>query len=38
MNNGPRKGGQPAAMNVLLNSPRLEDLWQNHFALLGGQE
>jgi hypothetical protein len=38
MNNGPRKGGQPAAMNVLLNSPRLEDLWQIHFALLGGQE
>ena len=25
-------------MNVLLNSPRLEDLWQIHFALLGGQE
>ena len=38
MNNGMRKGGQPAAMNVLLNSPRLEDLWQIHFALLGGQE
>ena len=38
MNNGPRKGGQPAAMNILLNSPRLEDLWQIHFALLGGQE
>ena len=38
MNNGTRKGGQPAAMNILLNSPRLEDLWQIHFALLGGQE
>jgi competence protein ComEC len=38
MNNGSRKGGQPASMNVLLNSPRLEDLWQIHFALLGGQE
>ncbi len=38
MNNGPRKGGQPSAMNVLLNSPRLENLWQIHFALLGGQE
>jgi beta-lactamase superfamily II metal-dependent hydrolase len=38
MNNGPRKGGQPAAMNVLLNAPRLENLWQIHFALLGGQE
>ena len=38
MNNGSRKGGQPAAMNILLNSPRLEDLWSIHFALLGGQE
>jgi beta-lactamase superfamily II metal-dependent hydrolase len=38
VNNGSRKGGQPAAMNVLLNSPHLEDLWQIHFALLGGQE
>jgi len=38
MNNGSRKGGQPAAMKVLLNSPRLEDLWQIHFSLLGGQE
>ena len=38
MNNGPRKGGQPAAMNILLNSPGLEDLWQIHFALLGGQD
>jgi beta-lactamase superfamily II metal-dependent hydrolase len=38
MNNGPRKGGQPAAMNILLNSPRLQDLWQIHFAFLGGQE
>jgi hypothetical protein len=25
-------------MNILLNSPRLENLWQIHFALLGGQE
>jgi competence protein ComEC len=38
INNASRKGGQPSAMNVLLNSPRLEDLWQIHFALLGGQE
>jgi beta-lactamase superfamily II metal-dependent hydrolase len=38
MNNGLRKGGQPAAMKVLLGSPRLEDLWQLHFAFLGGQE
>jgi len=38
VNNGPRKGGQPSAMNVLLTAPRLEDLWQIHFAFLGGQE
>jgi competence protein ComEC len=38
MNNGSRKGGQPSAMNILLNSPGLEGLWQIHFALLGGQE
>jgi beta-lactamase superfamily II metal-dependent hydrolase len=38
MNNGLRKGGQPEAMKVFLNSPGLEDLWQIHFAFLGGQE
>lgn len=38
MNNGPRKGGQPSAMNILLKSPGLEDLWQIHFSFLGGQE
>ena len=37
-NNGTRKGGQPDAMKVLLNSPRLQDLWQIHFSELGGQE
>ena len=38
MNNGTRKGGQPAAMQVLFASPGLEDLWQLHFSLLSGQE
>jgi competence protein ComEC len=38
MNNGTRKGGQPAAMQVLFSSPGLEDLWQLHFSLLSGQE
>src|SRR6059036_2919076 len=37
-NNGTRKGGQPDAMKVLLNSPGLENLWQIHFSELGGQE
>ena len=38
INNGTRKGGQPDAMKVILNSPGLEDVWQSHFSLLGGQE
>jgi beta-lactamase superfamily II metal-dependent hydrolase len=38
MNNGPRKGGQPDAMRILLSSPRLQNLWQVHFSELGGQE
>jgi beta-lactamase superfamily II metal-dependent hydrolase len=38
MNNGTRKGGQPAAMQVLHTSPGLEDLWQIHFSQLSGQE
>ena len=38
VNNGTRKGGQPDAMRILLNSPGLQDLWQVHFSLLGGQE
>jgi competence protein ComEC len=38
MNDGPRKGGVPATMKTLFTSPGLEDLWQIHFSLLGGQE
>ena len=38
INNGTRKGGQPEAMKIILNSPALEDVWQSHFSLLGGQE
>ena len=38
MNNGTRKGGQPAAMQVLHSAPGLEDLWQLHFSQLSGQE
>lgn len=38
INNGTRKGGQPAAMKIILNSPGLEDVWQMHFSLLSGQE
>jgi competence protein ComEC len=38
INNGTRKGAQPNAMKILLNSPGLEDVWQMHFSLLAGQE
>ena len=38
INNGIRKGGQPAAMQVMFSIPGLEDLWQMHFSQLSGQE
>jgi competence protein ComEC len=38
INNGTRKGGQPPAMRILFSAPRLQDVWQMHFSLLGGQE
>jgi beta-lactamase superfamily II metal-dependent hydrolase len=38
MNNGTRKGGWPVVMKTLFSSPGLEDVWQLHFSLLGGQE
>jgi beta-lactamase superfamily II metal-dependent hydrolase len=38
MNNGAKKGGSPAAWQVVKNSPGLEDFWQVHYALAGGKE
>ena len=38
MNNGPDKGGDPAGWKNVMASPGLEDLWQLHFALIGGKE
>jgi hypothetical protein len=38
MNNGPRKGGDPAGFKVIKASPGLEDLWQLHFSLAGGSQ
>ena len=37
-NNGTRKGAQPEAMKIFFAAPRIEDVWQVHFSLLGGQE
>src|SRR5436190_10148680 len=38
MNNGARKGGSPAAWQVVRSSPALEDLWQLHYAVDGGRD
>jgi beta-lactamase superfamily II metal-dependent hydrolase len=36
MNNGPRKGGDPAVLDIVKSSPGLEDLWQLHYSPKGG--
>ena len=33
MNNGPHKGGSPAAWQTVHESPGLDDLWQLHYAM-----
>lgn len=38
MNNGAKKGGAPAAWQIVKSSPGLQDLWQLHFAIAGGKE
>jgi hypothetical protein len=37
MNNGARKGGSPAVLEIVKASPGLEDLWQLHYSLAGGE-
>jgi hypothetical protein len=38
VNNAIRKGASPEAMKAYFSSPGIEDVWQSHFSLLGGQE
>jgi beta-lactamase superfamily II metal-dependent hydrolase len=38
VNNAIRKGAMPETMQTLFSSPGIEDVWQIHFSLLGGQE
>ena len=38
MDNGARKGGTPQGWRVVKGAPGLEDLWQLHFAVAGGQD
>jgi len=38
MNNGARKGGEPEAWQVIRGTAGLEDLWQLHYSLAGGEK
>ena len=38
MNNGAKKAGMPKAWTVVRDSPGLEDLWQLHYSLAGGDQ
>jgi competence protein ComEC len=38
MQNGPRKGGEPEAFQILRTSPGLEDVWALHWSYAGGIE
>jgi len=38
MNNGARKGGAPEVWRAIRGSPGLEDIWQLHFSVEGGDE
>jgi beta-lactamase superfamily II metal-dependent hydrolase len=38
MANGPRKGGAPQTWATLRGAPGMEDIWQLHYSLAGGQE
>lgn len=38
MNNGARKGGAPEVWQAVHSSPGLEDIWQLHFSVAGGDE
>ena len=38
MNNGARKGGSPAAWQIVKDSPGVEDFWQLHYAMDGGKD
>ena len=38
MNNGAKKGGDPAAWQIIKDSPGLEDIWQLHYSVAGGSD
>jgi beta-lactamase superfamily II metal-dependent hydrolase len=38
INNGARKGGEPAAWDIVHDTPGLQDIWQIHFSVAGGKD
>jgi competence protein ComEC len=38
MENGAKKGGEPATWQTIRDSPGLEDLWQLHYSVAGGKD
>jgi beta-lactamase superfamily II metal-dependent hydrolase len=38
MNNGARKGGSPSVWQIVKESPGLQDIWQLHYSVEGGNE
>jgi beta-lactamase superfamily II metal-dependent hydrolase len=38
MNNGAGKGGAPDTLDILKSSPGLQDLWQLHYSIAGGDK
>jgi len=38
MDNGAKKGGSAAVFNIVKSSPGLEDFWQMHYSLPGGEQ
>ncbi|MGD0578706.1 MAG: MBL fold metallo-hydrolase, partial [Bryobacteraceae bacterium] len=38
MDNGARKGGSPSVWQTITSSPGLEDLWQLHYSIEGGEK
>jgi hypothetical protein len=37
MDNGAKKGGSASVFNIVKSSPGLEDFWQMHYSLPGGE-
>lgn len=38
LDNGAKKGGAPSSYEIIKHSPHLEEIWQLHYSVAGGQE